>query len=169
MRGALAEEEGAPQHPPVEVSGLNPNFETVLFGLVCALGGGVLSLVALGRSWSAIFSLYAAKKPIDGLPLHIVGVVTTAFAGSLLMALFLAGLVRSFHFSGQLRSLEDANPPGDGVPVGLGHGAWADKMRTRPGELRSARRQARWWVAGALVGLLATGFASWGISLIHVA
>ena len=155
-----------------DASALNPNFETVLFGLVCALGGAVVSLIALGDSWMAIFGLYTATEPVDDLPLHLAGVVMTAFAGSLVMAVLLAGIVRSWHFSTELRRLHKTRLDSESAKesrTASGHGATAAKALERPAVLRSGRRQARRWFWGSLVGLMATGFGAWLISLIDVA
>jgi hypothetical protein len=163
LRGVLVQENG-PTAPPSEASALNPNFETVIFGLVCALGGAVVSLIALDDSWIAIFSLYTATEPVDNLPLHLAGVLMTAFAGSLVMAVLLAGIIRARHFSAELRRLRKTSrdsASADANRIALGHGATAAKAVERPGVLllRVGRRASgcgvhwsAWWQLGSQHG-----------------
>ncbi|MCZ2806432.1 DUF6338 family protein [Modestobacter sp. VKM Ac-2983] len=160
-------------------SGLNENLETVFFGLACALGGAVLSLIALGRSWSSVFKYSIGDESVQAdLPLDIVGIVTTSFAGSLLTAILLAGLVRWLQFwpekssrsigapaASSKGSADPVNPLPSGDLVTTSGGRPGHRATDIAGEMAAARRQAAIMSSGALVGLVVTGLVAWVVSL----
>ncbi|TFV55763.1 hypothetical protein E4P41_16695 [Geodermatophilus sp. DF01-2] len=133
-----------------EAVALNANLATIFFGLVCALGGVLLSLVSQQERWIALIgapSPGASEEVASTLVGNVPELVAVSFLGALLTAVLMANVV-TFAEIGARRWR-----------------VW--RMEKRSGKGRGRERQpsaaGRAWslLAVSTVGLLAVGFWPW--------
>ena len=101
----------------------NAVLETLFFGVICALGGGLLSAASLPGWWAEFIPALSASD-VDPSSNVLAGAlaVFTAFAGALLTATALAGLVLSLRRSGFGRRLSTGEGAGPTVLMCVGSG-----------------------------------------------